>query len=127
MPFIAPTQPLSARPPRTSRCFTSVAVEKAIARISPSIADARIRTMFGQCLPNTLDTTVATEIDANGRPDTFVITGDIEAMWLRDSTNQGRRRFPKFHGYLPLKSSDTRHRSVRAELPHTALPSGGDA
>ncbi len=43
--------------------------------------------MFGQCLPNTLDTTVIFE-ERGGRPDTFVITGDIHAMWLRDSTAQ---------------------------------------
>ncbi|NLB38155.1 MAG: glycoside hydrolase family 125 protein [Clostridiales bacterium] len=39
--------------------------------------------MFEQCFMNTLDTTV--QID-EGR--TFVITGDIPAMWLRDSTAQ---------------------------------------
>ena len=35
-------------------------------------------------LPNTLDTTVAS-FDFG---DTFIITGDINAMWLRDSCNQ---------------------------------------
>lgn len=43
--------------------------------------------VFSNALPNTLDTTVlqyATE--PNGT--TFVITGDINAMWLRDSMNQ---------------------------------------
>ncbi len=40
--------------------------------------------MFERCFVNTLETTVQTL-----RPgDTFVITGDIEAMWLRDSTVQ---------------------------------------
>ena len=39
------------------------------------------------CFPNTLDTTVDFEI-IDGKPDTYVITGDIDAMWLRDSTAQ---------------------------------------
>lgn len=43
--------------------------------------------MFENCFPNTLDTTTDFEI-IDGRPDTFIITGDIDAMWLRDSTCQ---------------------------------------
>lgn len=40
--------------------------------------------MFEICFPNTLDTTVHyNETDS----DAYVITGDIDAMWLRDSTN----------------------------------------
>ena len=40
--------------------------------------------MFRNCFLNTLETTV-TRHDPG---DTFIITGDIEAMWLRDSTAQ---------------------------------------
>ena len=40
--------------------------------------------MFEICLPNTLDTTVDYDKE---KLDTFVITGDIDAMWFRDSTN----------------------------------------
>jgi len=39
--------------------------------------------MFRQCFLNTIDTTVQ-----QTEGDTFVITGDIPAMWLRDSTAQ---------------------------------------
>jgi meiotically up-regulated gene 157 (Mug157) protein len=80
--------PSSGRPAFAERRFTSIAVEAALARIGPAVADPRLRRLFENCLPNTLDTTVTFSRDALGRPDTFVITGDIAAMWLRDSTHQ---------------------------------------
>lgn len=43
--------------------------------------------MFENCFPNTLDTTVHFRM-LDGKPDTFVYTGDIHAMWLRDSGAQ---------------------------------------
>jgi len=51
------------------------------------IADPMLSAMFERCFPNTLDTTVFPET-LEGKPDTFVITGDIDAMWLRDSSAQ---------------------------------------
>ena len=43
--------------------------------------------MFARCFPNTLDTTIF--FNGNEKqPDTFVMTGDIDAMWLRDSSAQ---------------------------------------
>ncbi|SEM75971.1 hypothetical protein SAMN05192583_1130 [Sphingomonas gellani] len=75
------------RPPLAERRFTSRAVEREIARVKARIADPEIAWLFENCYPNTLDTTVhAGTVD--GKPDTFVITGDIEAMWLRDSSAQ---------------------------------------
>jgi meiotically up-regulated gene 157 (Mug157) protein len=78
---------ISNRPPLEKRTFISEEVERTIKEIRSSIADKELAWMFENCYPNTLDTTVDYEI-INGRPDTFIITGDIDAMWLRDSTAQ---------------------------------------
>ncbi|MBQ8209991.1 MAG: glycoside hydrolase family 125 protein [Clostridia bacterium] len=48
------------------------------------IEDTKLRKMFRKCYLNTLETTV--KYDAEGN--VFIITGDIEAMWLRDSSVQ---------------------------------------
>jgi meiotically up-regulated gene 157 (Mug157) protein len=66
------------------RTFRSEAVDAFIEKVSPRLKDPDVATLFRNCLPNTLDTTVY----AHNASDTFVVTGDIEAMWLRDSTNQ---------------------------------------
>ena len=83
---IKPTD-LHQRPALADRRFSSPAVEVAITRVGARIADPELRLMFGNCLPNTLDTTVFPGT-FEGHPDTFVITGDIDAMWLRDSSAQ---------------------------------------
>ncbi|RYD18220.1 MAG: metal-independent alpha-mannosidase, partial [Lysobacteraceae bacterium] len=77
----------SRRPPRNQRRFVSPAVEREISRVKARIADPGLAQLFENCYPNTLDTTVFTST-IDGKPDTFVITGDIEAMWLRDSSAQ---------------------------------------
>ena len=68
----------------------SKAVEAEITRISKLIADPTLRWMFGNCYPNTLDTTVLSLGEVNGKADAFVITGDIPCLWLRDSAAQLR-------------------------------------
>ncbi len=78
---------LDKRPAPGERRFTSPAVEQAIAAVSKQIADPELALIFANCLPNTLDTTVTPGM-YEGKPDTFVITGDIDAMWLRDSSAQ---------------------------------------
>lgn len=78
---------LNTRPEPHDRLFRSEIIEKVIDNISEIIADEDIRRMFSQCFPNTLDTTVY-HSDVDNYPDTFIVTGDIPAMWLRDSTNQ---------------------------------------
>jgi len=71
----------------SKRHFTSVAVDKAIKTFQANVADKELGWLFENCFPNTLDTTVTHTIK-NGKPDTYVITGDIDAMWMRDSSAQ---------------------------------------
>ncbi|RAV30554.1 glycoside hydrolase family 125 protein [Sinomicrobium soli] len=75
------------RVPKGERHFESKAIEKAIKEFGKNVKDEELAWLFNNCFPNTLDTTV-TYTEKNGRPDTYVITGDIDAMWLRDSSAQ---------------------------------------
>ena len=75
------------RPAEGQRLFRSEAVEAKIEEVSARIGDARLRALFRNCFPNTLDTTVHFS-DDDDSPRTFVYTGDIHAMWLRDSGAQ---------------------------------------
>lgn len=69
------------------RHFRSAVIEDAIKTFQSKVANKELGWLFSNCFPNTLDTTVYyTEKD--GKPDTYVITGDINAMWLRDSSAQ---------------------------------------
>ncbi|WP_372630832.1 glycoside hydrolase family 125 protein [Cohnella sp.] len=58
-------------------------------------ARPQLRDMFKRCFANTLETTTKRLEDGS----TFVITGDIPAMWLRDSSAQVRH-------YVPLAAED---------------------
>jgi meiotically up-regulated gene 157 (Mug157) protein len=69
------------------RKFKSQAVERIIREVRQNVGNKEIGWLFENCFPNTLDTTVDFEL-AGGKPDTYVITGDIDAMWLRDSSAQ---------------------------------------
>ncbi len=62
------------------------------------IGDPELAWLFENCYPNTLDTTVRVSGDGT-QLDTFIITGDIDAMWLRDSACQ-------VWPYLPLAKDD---------------------
>ncbi len=86
------------RPKPEDRNFSSKAVEKIIAEVKANIGNKELAWMFENCFPNTLDTTVDFEI-IDSKPDTYVITGDIDAMWLRDSSAQ-------VWPYLPLCKED---------------------
>jgi meiotically up-regulated gene 157 (Mug157) protein len=86
-PALGATSLPSKRPAVGARRFTSRAVEREIARVSAKIGDPKLRWMFANCYPNTLDTTVRLST-VDGGPDAFVITGDIPCLWLRDSSAQ---------------------------------------
>jgi meiotically up-regulated gene 157 (Mug157) protein len=75
------------RPSLAERNFTSKMVDRTILETKKKIKDPKLAWLFENCFPNTLDTTVE-YAEKDGKPDTFVITGDIHAMWLRDSTAQ---------------------------------------
>lgn len=75
---------VSKRPPISERHFVSQSVEKKIVETAAALKNKKLAWMFANCFPNTLDTTVY----PNGEGDTFVYTGDIAAMWLRDSGAQ---------------------------------------
>ena len=84
---LPPVDFVSKRPSLKDRKFVSKAVEAKIAEVKSAIKDKELAWMFENCYPNTLDTTVELGTRA-GKPDSFVITGDIKALWLRDSTAQ---------------------------------------
>jgi len=93
-----------ARPAKGDRHFTSAAVEALIPRLQRNMGDAALATIFENCFPNTLDTTVLPGSFA-GKPDTYIVTGDIDAMWLRDSSAQ-------VWPYLPLAKEDAQLREL---------------
>lgn len=78
----------SQRPEPKLRNFTSKIIEEKIQEVSAILTVPKLAWMFSNCFPNTLDTTVQPRTDAEGNPDTFVYTGDIHTMWLRDSSAQ---------------------------------------
>lgn len=101
---------VSNRPAVGERKFVSKAVEAKIAEVKSAIKDPELAWMFENCYPNTLDTTVETGI-RDGKPDSFVITGDIRALWLRDSTAQ-------VTPYLPLTKNDPELQKLIRGLIH---------
>ncbi|WP_430972186.1 glycoside hydrolase family 125 protein [Sunxiuqinia rutila] len=101
-----PASYVTNRPASGERHFTSKAVEETIVATKARLKDPKLAWMFENCFPNTLDTTVEYGTK-NGKPDTFVITGDIHAMWLRDSTAQ-------VWPYMPLAKKDKELQSLLA-------------
>ena len=92
------------RPSIHCRTFTSMIVEEVIEDIKGRMENKDLARLFENAFPNTLDTTVRWHVDGTTKhtelrrsvrdagkwdgPQSFVVTGDINAEWLRDSTNQ---------------------------------------
>ncbi|KAK0709498.1 hypothetical protein B0T26DRAFT_678906 [Lasiosphaeria miniovina] len=91
------------RPVPPCRTFNLSEVEETIAAMEKVVKDPDLFRLFENCFPNTLDTAITWKgratveaadlelgITSNGTGEelTFITTGDINAMWLRDSANQ---------------------------------------
>ena len=85
------------RPSLVDRAFYSPELDAYLDEIALKIKDPKIRQLFINTFANTLDTTAYNYL-REGKNHTYIITGDIEAMWLRDSTAQ------VWH-YLPLATT----------------------
>jgi meiotically up-regulated gene 157 (Mug157) protein len=93
------------RPSTHCRTFSSSRVEKIIEDVTSKMEDPDLARLFENAFPNTLDTTVRwhddgiakhTELKARSNTknlgqwkgaQSFVVTGDINAEWLRDCTS----------------------------------------
>lgn len=100
----------SQRPSVEQRKFVSSAVEETIIQLKRKMKDRELAWMFENCFANTLDTTIRFT-EKKGSPDTFIITGDIPSMWLRDSSAQ-------VHPYIPLAKKDAALKRLIAGLIH---------
>lgn len=94
------------RPEKSKRFFVSQAVESEIVRVKKLLVNPKLAWMFENCFPNTLDTTVRYR-KTDGKDDTVVYTGDIHAMWLRDS---GAQVWP----YIQLANNDPELKNMLA-------------
>ncbi|KAI7865544.1 hypothetical protein BDF14DRAFT_1824638, partial [Spinellus fusiger] len=90
----------SIRPLEDQRTFTSQAVEDFIINTTKRMKDKDLITLFTNCFPNALDTAVDW-YRLGENPGTFLITGDIPAMWIRDSTHQ-------ILPFIPISKQDPR-------------------
>lgn len=83
------------RPAPKCRTFKSEAVEFVINDLKKKLKDPDLARLVENCLPNTLDTAILWHASSDHKttkrmvtPQTFIVTGDIHAEWLRDSARQ---------------------------------------
>ncbi|KAK7954018.1 hypothetical protein PG996_014904 [Apiospora saccharicola] len=79
------------RPDPACRTYNSSGVEEIIVRLKDKIYDPDLSRLFENTFPNTLDTAIRWRGKAANNTEEelcFVITGDIDAMWIRDSADQ---------------------------------------
>ncbi|KAL8387759.1 hypothetical protein RB595_009690 [Gaeumannomyces hyphopodioides] len=114
------------RPPPECRTYNLSSLEALLDRMKTVIKDPDLYRLFENSYPNTLDTMIKWRGFARQQPSeeatgfgqnppvlgpetdeelTYVITGDIDAMWLRDSASQ-------IYSYLPLLEADKDHDSL---------------
>ena len=61
--------------------YSYAQMRRLVTEFAQTIADEKVRTMFEKCFFSSLDTAAETLSDGS----IFMLTGDIPAMWLRDS------------------------------------------
>ncbi|KAL8298357.1 hypothetical protein RB597_006801 [Gaeumannomyces tritici] len=118
------------RPDPRCRTFRSDAIEQVIEDVTSRMKDPDLARLFENAFPSTTDTTVKFHTDGTTKqityddgtrglygsrgsnqenawegPQSFIITGDIVAEWLRDSTNQ-------LSPYQPLARKDPALRTL---------------
>ncbi|KAF2845666.1 glycoside hydrolase family 125 protein [Plenodomus tracheiphilus IPT5] len=96
------------RPTEECRTFKSPGLEDTVKRMESVIRDPDLYRLFQNAYPNTLDTAIKWKGYAADNAEeelTFIITGDIDAMWLRDSSNQ-------MQSYLPLLNASSEPDSI---------------
>ncbi|KAG5291182.1 DUF1237 domain-containing protein [Histoplasma capsulatum G186AR] len=109
------------RPVLPCRTFTSTFIEKVIEDVTSRMVDKDLAQLFRNAYPNTADTTVRWHVDSSDPrskiltqypqseswqgPQSFIVTGDINAEWLRDSANQ-------VAGYQMLAAKDPKIKTL---------------
>lgn len=91
------------RPLAQNRTFYSLNLDNYLEQTSREITNVELRVLFINTFANTLDTTAYSYI-REGKSHTYIITGDIEAMWLRDSTAQIWHYLPLAHTAPEIES-----------------------